>query len=111
MNVDGKCALVGNEAHLVKILKAKNRVIALFYASWCPFCKKFLPVFKKYAEEDRHFFLLVRDDEKSIAEKYSVAVYPTVLFFENEAISRRLDGVPGVGLHEKQLIDFIQSCP
>jgi hypothetical protein len=43
--------------------------------------------------------------------RYEVEVFPTVLFFENGAVSKRLDGIPGVGLTEKHLVDFIAACP
>jgi hypothetical protein len=40
-----------------------------------------------------------------------VKIYPTMLFFENGVVSKRLDGVLGIGLDEKQLVEFISSCP
>jgi hypothetical protein len=33
------------------------------------------------------------------------------LFFNQEKVALRLDGKPGVGLNEKQIKDFIKSCP
>jgi thiol-disulfide isomerase/thioredoxin len=111
MNLDEKCVLVDNEHDLDKILKTKDKVIALVYASWCPFCKRFLPVFLRYAQEERRHFLRVQDDQESIGNKYSINVFPTILFFEKGTVSKRLDGEPGVGLSEKQLEDFVKSCP
>jgi Thiol-disulfide isomerase and thioredoxins len=111
MNSDDKCVLVGNENDLNKILKTKDRVIALVYASWCPFCRRFLPIFQQYAQEERRHFLRIQDDRESVGDKYSVDVFPTVLFFEKGTVSKRLDGEPGVGLSEKQLADFVKSCP
>jgi thioredoxin 1 len=105
------CALVNNDHDLSKILKAKDRVIVLFYASWCPFCVEFLPIFQKHAEKDGQNFVMVQDDRESIADQYSVKVYPTVLFFENGVVSKRLDGILGVGLDEKQLAEFVGLCP
>jgi len=105
-----KCAMVDDESRLNDMLKAKERVIALFHASWCPFCVSFLPVFEKCAEGEELCFLVVRDDQETIGDKYSVDVVPTALFFEKGRVSRRLDGVLGVGLSEKKLTDFIQAC-
>jgi hypothetical protein len=45
----------------------------------------------------------VQNDQEKIADQYSVKIYPTMLFFENGVVSKRLDGVLGVGLDEKQL--------
>jgi thioredoxin 1 len=111
MSTSGKCTLVNNNHDLIEILKATNRVIVLFYASWCPFCVTFLPIFKKHAEGEGRHFVSVQDDQETIADQYSVKVFPTVLFFENGVVSKRLDGVLGVGLNEKQLTEFINSCP
>ncbi len=109
--MEHKTERVDQQADLEKILAARERVIALWYASWCPFCKKFLPIFENYAEgEAGHDFLLVRDDQESLGEKYAVAIFPTVLFFENGPLSKRLDGVPGIGLTERQLAEFIAAC-
>jgi thioredoxin-like negative regulator of GroEL len=104
-------AFVNNSHDLIKILRATNRVVALFYASWCPFCARFLPIFKKHAAGEGRHFVSVQDDQETIADQYSVKVYPTVLFFENGVVSKRLDGISGVGLDEKQLAEFINSCP
>ena len=111
MSVIGTCDLVNNNHDLIDILRDTNSVIALFYASWRPFCVKFLPIFKKHAEGERRHFVIVQDDQETIADQYSVKVYPTVLFFENGVVSKRLDGVLGVGLDEKQLAEFVNLCP
>jgi hypothetical protein len=46
-----------------------------------------------------------------MADSYSIEVFPTVLFFEKGAVAKRLDGARGAGLNEKQLANFIASCP
>ena len=97
------------EGSIEDILRSKEKTYVLFYASWCPFCKKFLPIFQQYAQEEQQYFLCVQDDGESIGEKYSIDVFPTVLFFEKGSISKRLDGEPGVGLSEKQLAEFIMK--
>ena len=111
MSASGTCTLINNNHDLIEILRVINLVIALFHASWCPFCVTFLPIFKEHAEGEGRHFVSVQDDQETIADQYSVKVYPTVLFFENGVVSKRLDGVLGVGLDEKQLVEFISSCP
>ena len=111
MSANVTCALVNNNHDLIEILRATDRVIALFHASWCPFCVRFLPVFKKHAEGEGRHFVIVQDDQEAMADRYSVKVYPTVLFFENGVVSKRLDGILGVGLDEKQLAKFVNLCP
>jgi len=111
MNTKDKCDLVDHQQELEKTVTTKGRVIALWYASWCPFCRKILPAFQELAQDGRRNFLLVADDEELIAEKYVIDVFPTLLFFNKGAVALRLDGKPGVGLNEKQIKDFIKSCP
>jgi thioredoxin len=108
---DNKGILLKNQQELDNALKANDNAIVLFYATWCPFCARFLPEFKKCAELSSRLFLLVEDDQEIISEKYSINIFPTVLFFENGKVAKRLDGAAGVGLQEKQLEEFIESCP
>jgi len=101
---------VDNEDDLMNILRATERVLVLFYASWCPFCRGFLPIFKEYARKNRRDeFLCVKiDDENNpLWEKYDVEVVPTIVLFEGERVQRRLDGVLGVGLTKDQFKDFL----
>ena len=111
MSANVTFALVNNDHDLIEILRATDRVIALFHASWCPYCVRFLPIFKKHAEKEGRHFVIVQDDQETIADQYSVKVYPTVLFFENGVVTKRLDGALGIGLDEKQLTEFVSLCP
>jgi thioredoxin-like negative regulator of GroEL len=111
MTANATCAFVNNNHDLIEILRATDRVIALFHASWCPFCVRFMPIFQKHAEKKERHFVIVQDDQETIADQYSVKIYPTVLFFKNRVISKRLDGVSGVGLDEKQLAKFVNLFP
>ncbi len=110
MKTTKSCVLVDNEQGLKDNLKANERAIALFYASWCPFCVDFLPVFQKCAEGEGLGFLVVQDDQETMGDRYAVEVVPTVLFFEKGKVAKRLDGVLGAGLNEKKLTDFIDIC-
>jgi thiol-disulfide isomerase/thioredoxin len=99
----------GHDLH--ELLKVKDKAFVLFYASWCPFSIRFLPIFEQQAEADaQNFVRMIIDHEESLCEKYSVAVYPTVIFFEKGKVSKRLDGISGVGLDEKKLTDLISVC-
>jgi thioredoxin 1 len=99
------------DSGLDRILKSKDKIFVLFYASWCPFSQRFLPMFEKFAEEKTQSCIRVKTDDKvTLCEEYSIDVVPTVIFFKNGKVARRLDGLPGVGLDEKQLIDFAGKC-
>ena len=105
-----KRKLIDVEHGLDEELKQKDRVFVLFYASWCPFSARFLPIFDKYSQEKTRRCLRVKiDDKASLMEKYSVEVVPTVILFENGAVAKRLDGVAGAGLNEEQLKALIDA--
>lgn len=58
-----------------------------FSTSWCLPCKKFAPVFDKVASSYKGRVEFLHYDAengpgKSLAEKYSVSSYPTVIFFD-----------------------------
>jgi thioredoxin 1 len=99
--------LIKGAEELSEVLKNPGQHIALVYATWCPFCMRFLPVFQKYAKDDGRL-LLVEDNEEEVADRYGVDIVPTVLVFENGAVTKRLDGIPGLGLSEAELIQFLK---
>lgn len=103
---------VNSETSLQELFGTKERLIVLWYASWCPFCTAFLPLFRRHAAEARvseWTFALVQDDEETLAESYGVEVFPTLLCLEKGQVRRRLDATPRVGLTEDQLVDFIRD--
>ncbi len=96
---------------LQEVLRSGDAVFVLFYASWCPFSRAFLPIFEKYAKGGENEFLRIPlEGNEDIFEEHGVEVYPTVLFFKNGAVDRRLDGKHFAGLREKQLAELISSC-
>jgi thiol-disulfide isomerase/thioredoxin len=98
------------EYDLEDTLRSKDRVFVLFYASWCPYSRRFLPTFEKFAQDKSHNCLsVVVDDKASLCEKYSIEVYPTVLVFDKGKLVRRLDGALGVGLDEGQLMSLASA--
>jgi thioredoxin 1 len=96
---------------LAEALAAHETLVALFTASWCPFCVRFLPLFQKLAQGRKESFLLVQDDREEMAGAYGVEVYPTVLLIRKGEVVKRLDGVAGVGLDEEALSGFLASLP
>ena len=102
---------IDDRSDLSDALKKMDRAFVLFYASWCPFSKRFLPVFDEFAKKNTGSCLRVLvDDNEDICDKYKISVYPTVLFFKKGRVVKRLDGISGEGLNEKKLKDFIGEC-
>jgi thiol-disulfide isomerase/thioredoxin len=85
----------------------KDKAFVLFYATWCPFSLRFLPVFEEYAKGNPNECVsVIVDDRPDICEEYSIEYYPTVILFKKGRVSERLDAEPGVGLDKKQLKAF-----
>ena len=96
------------EHELEDAVKDKNRVFVLFYASWCPFSQRFLPIYEKNTQKTPQSCLRIKiDDKAKLCEKYSVDVVPTALVFEKGTVTKRLDGEPGAGLDENQFKNLL----
>ena len=103
---------VTDEHSLMRQLKSNPKVVTLFYASWCPFCRSFISVFNKHAEKDQSItFMRVKidEDENPIWETYSLASVPSIILFEKSAVSRRLDCELGAGLTEKKFTQWLKN--
>ncbi len=103
---------VETEQDLNEQLAANSRVLALFYASWCPFCRSFFSVFDEYARRScKDFCIKVRidEDENPLWETYELEAVPSIILFESGQVKRRLDCVMGAGLSEKQFKNWLDA--
>jgi thiol-disulfide isomerase/thioredoxin len=97
-------------ADVESALKAKPKVYALFYASWCPHSRRFLPIFKEYAKTNPDECLEVMIDFKeNLCEQYGIDYYPTVLMLKNGKVEKRLDVEPGGDLTKEQLAELTSA--
>ena len=103
---------VDTAEELNAILEKTERVLALFYSTWCSYCVKFVPVFNKRMVNfsiGNVVHVLLDDYDNQLWDDYDVEAVPTVLFFEKGKVSQRLDGRFGVGLNEKQLNVWLEN--
>jgi thiol-disulfide isomerase/thioredoxin len=103
---------VDNQQDLKEELKKNEKVLALFYASWCPYCVAFVPVFDKKVGNftvGSVVHVMLDDYDSPLWDDYDIAAVPTVIFFEKGKVCRRLDGRFGVGLSEKQLVVWLKQ--
>ena len=88
----------------------KDKAFVLFYATWCPFSQRFLPIFEEYSKSNPNECLsVIVDEEPDICEEYGIEYYPTVLMFKKGKVHKRLDAEPHVGLSKKQLKDLTEK--
>jgi thiol-disulfide isomerase/thioredoxin len=91
-------------------LKSKEKAVVLFYATWCPYSQRFLPIFQEYAKNNpQECVSIIIDDKPDLCEKYEIEYYPTVLMFKKGTVEKRLDATPSLGLTKKQLKDLTAS--
>ena len=102
--------LVESEQELNECLKDNPRLAVLFYASWCPHSQRFLPLFEKQAAGKDCYRRVIVDDLDALVDKYGIEVYPTIIYFEQGRIVKRLDGVHGAGIDEGKLTRFVAEC-
>jgi thioredoxin 1 len=103
---------VNNQEDLTKQLNTNPKAIALFYASWCPFCRSFLSVFNKQAQNPgkaTYMRVQIDEDENPMWETYSLDAVPSIILFENGNVTKRLDCNLGMGLTEKQFTQWLQT--
>jgi thioredoxin len=89
----------------------RGTLAVLFLASWCLFCKRFLPVFQAAAEKAGIAWapMDISDDSNPLWEIFSIRVVPTIIIFkEGKAVFRR-DGILGRGLSEKAIDDTMDQ--
>jgi thioredoxin 1 len=101
---------IDNQTDLNQHLNAHPKVLALFYASWCPFCRSFLSIFNKHAQTPSDLTYLkvqVDEDENPLWETYGFEAVPSLILFENGAPTRKLYCRLGAGLNEKQFLQWL----
>jgi thioredoxin len=89
-----------------------EKLLVLFYATWCPYCTRFVPVFDKKTHGFDHgkvIHFLLDDYDNPLWDDFDIEAVPTVIFFENGKVLSRLDGRFGAGLNEKQLNMWLEQ--
>ena len=91
-------------------IKSKDQATVLFYASWCPFSQRFLPIFEEYSKSNpKECISVIVDEEPEVCEEYAIEYYPTVIMFKKGKVYKRLDAEPGIGLNKKQLKELTEK--
>jgi len=111
VSADDACLLLEGPEDLDEAVRTRDKLMVLFYASWCPFSQAFLKTYVAHAASgDPCYARIIVDDGDPLVEKYAIQVFPTVLFFERGRLVRRLDGIYHRGLTQGQLEDFARRC-
>ena len=94
---------------LDKLLSSGQKTVAMFYADWCPFCKRFKPVFESVKSKYKKIQLELNEDENPMWDKFAILAVPTVIAFEGNKIVARKDARMGVGLEKSDIDSLLQE--
>ena len=97
------------EAFDREVLRARDPTVVMFWAEWCPFCRRFRPTFDARASQSDGRFAVVRldDEDNPLWDTYGVKVVPSLAYFRGGALVARKDGRLGRGLAADDLDAFL----
>lgn len=76
-----------NEGNWEKeVMKSDKLVIVDFWATWCPYCRRLMPIFEELSREysgRMTFAKLDVDEARSIAARFGITGIPVLKFFCN----------------------------
>lgn len=93
-----------------KRLKKTGTLAVLFAAEWCPFCRRFSPVFESALDQKGmpRAVADLSDLENPLWETFDIDVVPTVMVFKEGEVVYRKDGVLGQGLTEDVMSEVVE---
>jgi thioredoxin 1 len=95
-----------------KILSSQEKALVMFYADWCPFCRKFKPIFETSANSSpktKFYESNIDDDDNPLWERFSINAVPTIIAFEKGEIISRRDAKMGIGLVKSDLDSIMKE--
>ncbi len=102
---------LNSSKQFAKLLKdEKGRVLIMFYAPWCGFCKRLKPDYQLAADEVKGKAVVAAMDvtkpENSIvSKKYNITGFPTLLYFEGGAMQYPYPG----DNNKKAIVEFLHN--
>ena len=96
------------------ILSSQQKTLVMFYADWCPFCRKFKSIFEASANsltnsQQKFFESNIDDDNNPLWERFSIEAVPTIIAFEKGKIISRRDAKMGIGLVKSDLDSIMKE--
>src|SRR5207245_10732288 len=84
------------DAFQESVVQAAEPTVVMFWATWCPFCRRFKQEFEKLAaSRPWHFAAVYLDDEENpLSEDHAVEPVPTLALFRARTLVHPLDATP-----------------
>ena len=95
-------------------LSSQEKSLVMFYADWCPFCRKFKPIFETYANSVsrsklKFYESSIDEDDNPLWERFSIEAVPTIIAFDKGKIVSRRDAKMGIGLNKSDFDTIIKK--
>jgi thiol-disulfide isomerase/thioredoxin len=89
-------------------LKSRDKVIVLFYADWCPFCRAFFKMLgsTKVKLSNELAFANISDESNPFWLTYKVERTPVLIAFSKGVAVARKDPMLNMTLSEQDLVDL-----
>ena len=68
------------------VLRADKPVRVVFWAQWCPYCRRFAPAFGKVGKQYADTLIAGKinyDEEPQLIERFGIDTIPTLMLFKN----------------------------
>jgi thioredoxin 1 len=90
-------------------LNRSGTLTVLFAAEWCPFCRRFTPIFHSALAQERltRASANLTDLDNPLWEAFDIEVVPTVMVFKDGEVVYRRDGALGQGLPDDAMKDIL----
>ncbi|MBI2936721.1 MAG: thioredoxin family protein [Thaumarchaeota archaeon] len=100
-----------SDALLEKTLKDERPVVIMFYATYCPYSRRFAPIFEQYSRDPHYTFAKadITDDDNPLWDRYDIPAVPTVIAFKNGLEASRRNAVHGFGLTEEDFTALLKQ--
>ncbi|TLZ77713.1 MAG: thioredoxin family protein [Methanobacteriota archaeon] len=92
------------------VVESDEPTVVMFWATWCPFCRRFKQEFERLAAAHPWRFAAVYldDEDNPLWDDYAVDVVPTLALFQDGKVVDRLNGVLGYGISRKMVDEFVR---
>lgn len=98
------------ETFQTSVLQSAEPTVVMFWATWCPFCRRFKSELERVVSgRPGRFAAVYLDDENNpLWEEYAVAVVPTLALVRDGKVVDRLDGILGYGIDRGMVESFLR---